>query len=165
MTTGEARDLGPRYITAEDRALVRDESAERVSQSHKVHVLVEESEAPAQPIEPKVAEDYQDAEMVIRQKMTVDRFPPGIGPTAQPQGKDCTPPPPSTSRAKKKQRVGDQLPGLTSDAISKTSPRPSGGIVIREPVGDSRPIVQVGIVRASSSQSEAIWQPNFLGRD
>ena len=144
---------------------MRDESAERVSQSHKVHVLVEESEAPAQPIEPKVAEDYQDAEMVIRQKMTVDRFPPGIGPTAQPQGKDCTPPPPSTSRAKKKQRVGDQLPGLTSDAISKTSPRPSGGIVIREPVGDSRPIVQVGIVRASSSQSEAIWQPNFLRRD
>ena len=82
MTTGEARDLGPRYITAKDRALVRDESAERVSQSHKVHVLVEESEAPAQPIEPKVAEDHQDAEMVIRQKMMVDRFPPGIGPTA-----------------------------------------------------------------------------------
>ena len=33
--------------------------------------------------------------------------------------------------------------------------------MIQEPVGDSRPIVQVGIVRASSSQFEAIWHLTF----
>ena len=31
LTTGEARDLGPHYTTAEDRAPIRDESVERVS--------------------------------------------------------------------------------------------------------------------------------------
>ena len=32
---------------------MRDELAERVSQSRKVHVPVEKSEAPAQPVEPE----------------------------------------------------------------------------------------------------------------
>ena len=31
LTTGEAQDLGPRYITIEDRAPIPDESAEHVS--------------------------------------------------------------------------------------------------------------------------------------
>ena len=33
LTIGEARDLSPRYTIAEDLALLRDESAKRVSQS------------------------------------------------------------------------------------------------------------------------------------
>ena len=79
LTVGEAWDLGPRYITAEDLSPVKDESVERVSQSHKVDVLVEELEAPARP-----AEASQDAKMVTRRKMTIDRFLPGTRPTAQP---------------------------------------------------------------------------------
>ena len=41
LTTGEAQDLSPRYTTAKDLALVRDESAERVSQSRNAHIPVE----------------------------------------------------------------------------------------------------------------------------
>ena len=66
MTTGEARDLSPRYITVEDRAPVRDESAKSMSQSHKVYVLVEESEALAQPTKLEATEDHQNVEMVTR---------------------------------------------------------------------------------------------------
>lgn len=47
LTVSEPRDLGLRYIAAEDLAPVRDELAERVSQSHKVYVPIEELEAPA----------------------------------------------------------------------------------------------------------------------
>ena len=66
-TFGEAWDLGPRYTTGEDRAIVRDESAKRVSQSRKVHVPVEKLEAPTQPAEPEeAAKARQDAEMVTR---------------------------------------------------------------------------------------------------
>ena len=53
LTLGEAWDLGPQYTTREDRAPVRDELAEHVSQSRKVHVPVEKSKAPAQPVEPE----------------------------------------------------------------------------------------------------------------
>ena len=74
LTIGEARDLGPHYTTAEDHALVRDESAERMSQCRKVHVPVKESEALAQPTKLKAAEAHQDAELVTRRKMTVDCF-------------------------------------------------------------------------------------------
>ena len=82
LIVGEARDLGPRYTIAEDFAPVRDESAEHVSQSCKVHVPVEEQEAPSRIAELEVAEADQGAEMVTRQTMTVDRFLPGIGPSA-----------------------------------------------------------------------------------
>lgn len=47
LTIGKARNLGPRYTTAEDLAPLRDKSAKRVSQSHKVHVPIEEPEDPA----------------------------------------------------------------------------------------------------------------------
>ena len=82
---------------------MRDKLAKHVSQSCKVHIPVEELEALAEPKE--VTEDRQDAEMVTRQKMTVDRFLPGTRPSAQsqqPQGKGCTPPSPSASHSKKK---------------------------------------------------------------
>ena len=96
--------------------------------------------------------------------MTVDRFLPNTRPMAQPQqpqGKDHTPPPPSTSRAKKKQCANDQPPKHMGDAPSKTLPLALNRIVIKEPVGDSQPAAQVGTGKASSSQAEAIWQPNF----
>lgn len=58
----------------EDLALVQDESAEHVSQSRRVHVPIEEPEAPARIAEPKAAVADQDAEMVTKRKMIVDRF-------------------------------------------------------------------------------------------
>lgn len=85
LTIGDARDLGPRYIGADELALVRDASANLVSQNHKVHVPVEELEAQAQTTELEAAEADQDTEMVTRRKMTVDRFLPGTRPTTQPQ--------------------------------------------------------------------------------
>ena len=48
LTTDEAWDLGPKYTTIEDRAPVRDESAECVSLSYRVHVPVEAQDALAQ---------------------------------------------------------------------------------------------------------------------
>ena len=73
LIVSEARDLSFRYTIAEDCASMRDESAERVSQSRKVHVPVGEPEAPTQPAEPEeAAKARQDTEMVTRQKMTVN---------------------------------------------------------------------------------------------
>jgi len=46
LTPGEVRDLGPRYITAKDLALIEDKSAERVSHSCHKHVPVEEQVDP-----------------------------------------------------------------------------------------------------------------------
>ena len=66
LTTGEVRDLGSRYTTTEDHAPVRDESAGRVSQNRKVHVPIEEPEAPAQPTQPKTIEVGLEVEMVTR---------------------------------------------------------------------------------------------------
>ena len=48
LTTGEARDLGPRYTTIEDRVPVQEESVEHISLSHRVHVPVEAQNAPGQ---------------------------------------------------------------------------------------------------------------------
>lgn len=56
LTVGEARDQCPRYIIAEDLAPVRDDSAERASQSCKVHTPVEEPETQAQTFELEEAE-------------------------------------------------------------------------------------------------------------
>ena len=102
LTASEARDLGPRYTTAKDLAPMRDKSTEHVSQSRKVHVPVEELDTPAHIAEPEVPEANQDAAMVTRRKMIVNRFLPDTHPMAQPQSGDRTPPPPSASRPKKK---------------------------------------------------------------
>lgn len=81
LTVSEARDLGPRYITAEDLTLVRDESAEHVSRSSKVHVPIKEPEAPVQVTESTTAEsihslaiesDSSEEEMVTRRALTID---------------------------------------------------------------------------------------------
>ena len=87
LTVGEARDLGPRYITVEDLAPMRDESAECVSQSRRVHVPVEEPEAPVQVTEPTTVESVhsskaesnfdEEEEMVTRRALTIDQFVPG----------------------------------------------------------------------------------------
>ena len=84
LTVSEARDLGPKYITTEDVAPVRDKSAERVSQSHKVDVPVEKLEAPVQVTELTSAESVHSSrvesdsgeENVTRRALTIDRFVP-----------------------------------------------------------------------------------------
>ena len=58
----------------EDRALVQDDSVEQVSQNRKQHIPVEGNEGQAQAAEQEVAEGEQEAEMVTRRKLTVDRF-------------------------------------------------------------------------------------------
>lgn len=56
LTTGEARNLGPRYTTADDLAPMRDEYTERVSQNRKRHVVVEQPEAPALAAEKEITD-------------------------------------------------------------------------------------------------------------
>ena len=96
--------------------------------------------------------------MVTKRTLSIDRFLPGAHLAIQPQktlAKDRTLPLPSSGRAKKKQRIGDP-PKVPSDALSKTPPRASGGIVIREPTGASRPTAQVGTNVASFSRPVAV---------
>ena len=142
LTTGEARDLVPRYTTTKDQAPTRDESVERVYQSHKQHIPIERNEGQAQAAKQEVAEGEQEAEMVTRRKLITDRFLPGTQPSAQPQqtqAKDCTPPS-STGRQKKKQRVEDQTLRVLSDVPTKTPPQLSGGITIRELESGPQPV-------------------------
>ena len=49
LIVGKARDLGRRYTSSDELVPVRDESAERVSQNRRIHVLIE----PEAPIEPE----------------------------------------------------------------------------------------------------------------
>ena len=85
LTVGETRDLSPRYTTTDSLALVRDASADLVSQSRRVHVPVEEPEAPIQAAElaasksinSSAAEAEQGADMVTKRTMTIDQFLPG----------------------------------------------------------------------------------------
>ena len=76
LIVGEAWDLSPRYTTTEDLAPVRDESVERVSQSRRAHIPVEE---------PVVAESVNSSEaesdpgkdgMVTRRALTIGHFVP-----------------------------------------------------------------------------------------
>ena len=110
LTIGEAQDLSPKYTTAKDRAPMRDESAERVSLSRRVHMPVKVQDAPGQVTKPAQVETDQDVAMVTRRKMTVARFIPNAQPLAQPQGEDWAPPFPATSCPKKKQKVGSSPP-------------------------------------------------------
>ena len=65
---------------------------------------VEELDTLAHIAEPEVAEANQNAAMVTKRKMTVNRFLPDTHPMAQPQSGDRTPPPPSASRSEKKKK-------------------------------------------------------------
>ena len=80
LTSSKARDIGPCYTIADDLAVVKDEFAERVSQSRQAHVLIEEPVDPAPPAEQEAIEVEPDAEMVTRRKMTVGRFLPSTHP-------------------------------------------------------------------------------------
>ena len=60
---------------------MRDKSAKCVSQNRKVHEPVEVLDTLTHVVEPEVAEASQDAVMVNKRKMTVDRFLPGTQPT------------------------------------------------------------------------------------
>ena len=71
LTSGEARDIGPHYITADDLTPIRDKSAECVSQSRQAHVPIEEPVDPVLPTEQEVTVVKPDAEMVTRRKMMV----------------------------------------------------------------------------------------------
>ena len=79
LTIMEARDLGPRYTTVEDRALVR-ESAKCVSQRRKTHIPVEGPYSLVQVAEPVAVESANPSEaeadlgeeMVTRRTLTID---------------------------------------------------------------------------------------------
>ncbi|XP_050289884.1 uncharacterized protein LOC126728020 [Quercus robur] len=100
--------------------------------------------------------------MVARRTMTLDRFVPGARPTNQPpptQGRGPVSQPPPTSqsgRARKKQKVAEPYSTAPGDASARTPPRPTGGIVIREPQ------TEAGTGGASSSQVAPAWEPKFL---
>lgn len=62
LTVGEAKDLGPQYTTADDIALVRDASANIVSQCGRIHMPVGKTEAPIQAAEPAAVESVNSSE-------------------------------------------------------------------------------------------------------
>ena len=94
--------------------------------------------------------------------MTIERFVPGARQPNQPspsQGRGPVPQPPPSSQtgwARKKQKVTDQPSTGPGDAAVQTPPRPTGGIVIREPP------TEAGTGVASSSQVAPAWEPKFL---
>ena len=181
LTTGEARKFGKRYTCSDKLALLRDESAERVSwclrelahEAIQQEALVQEQAQPENPVvEPEhlaleatvmsTADTNPGENMVARKVMTIDRFVPGARQPSQPppsQGRGQVPPPPPPSqarRAQKKQRVANQPSTGPGDSAVQTPPRPTGGIVIHEPQTQVDPGV------ASSSQITPAWKPKFL---
>ena len=94
--------------------------------------------------------------------MSIERFVPGARqpnqpPPSQGRGQASQPPPPAQAgRARKKQKVIDQPSTGPGDAAVQTPPRPTGGIVIREPP------TEAGTGGASSSQVAPAWEPKFL---
>ena len=101
-------------------------------------------------------------DMVTRKTMTIDRFVPGARQVGQPSPSQSQtqapplPPPPQVGQVWKRQKVVDQLPTGSGDAMTQTPPRPTGGIVIQEPQ------TQVGPGIASFSQATPAWKPKFL---
>ena len=75
--------------------------------------------------------------------------------------------PPPSSHSRKRQRTTEQPPKVSGDAPSRTPrPRVFGGITIREPTSDARPIAQVRSNMASSFRPEVGWQTTFrLGNE
>ena len=79
-----------------------------------------------------------------------------------PQGRSPTPPPPPPLRhSQKRQRTAEQPPAVSRVVPSRTPPRASGGIIIREPPHDAQPTAQVGSHAVSFSQQEVGWQTIF----
>ena len=180
LTTGEAREFGRRFTRADELAPLRDESAEKASRRIRelAHEAVQQGQAQGQPVpeNPAAVNQQQVIEaaallaraaqpkgkMVSRKVLTVERFVPGARQSNQPpppQGRGQVPqpsPPTQAGRARKKQKVTDQPSTCPGEAAAQTPPRPSGGIVIREPP------TEAGTGGASSSQVAPAWEPKIL---
>ena len=150
LTVGEVRDLSPYYTCLDELAPIRDESAERVSRHHRelAHQQVEQGNPPRVELEALAQEEEAAAEsvhssgveskMVTRRVMSISRFVPGAQtseqqqpPLAQAQSPPLLPPPPSCHR-KRPRTVKQTQPG-SGDALARTPPRQSRGIMIWEP--------------------------------
>ena len=106
FTVGEARDLGLWYTCSNELALIRDKSAKCMSRcrQEQAHVLVQleaptqpevqvepeapfEPEAPDQAVEEAAVKSVSSLEtksdIMMRRKMTINRFVPGARPAAQ----------------------------------------------------------------------------------
>ena len=107
-------------------------------------------------------DSFPREDMVTRKTMTIDRFVPDARQVGQPPPSQSQtqapppPPPPQAGQVWKRQKVADQLPTGSGDAMTQTPPRPTGGIVIQEPQ------TQVGPGIASFSQAAPAWKPKFL---
>ena len=158
LTVGEARDLGPRYTCSDELTPIRDESAERVSSRRRelAHQQVEQNNPP--PAEPKAPAQEEEAaaesvqssgaepEMVTRKVMSISRFVPGSQAPKQQQPpltqvQSPPPPPPPSSRQRKRPRTVEQAQPGSGDAPTRTPPRPSRGITIREPTSAAQNVV------------------------
>jgi len=159
---------------------LRDESAEQASRRIReiAHEAVQQDQAQEQPIpeNPAAVNQQQVIEaaallaravqpkkkMVSRKVLSVERFVPGARQSNQPpplQGRGQVPqpsPPTQAGRARKKQKVTDQPSTCPGEAAAQTPPRPTGGIVIREPP------TEAGTGGASSSQAAPAWEPKIL---
>ncbi|XP_065628883.1 uncharacterized protein LOC136067250 [Quercus suber] len=175
FTAGEARELGPRHICSDEIPPVRDESAERVSRARRerAHEQIQQ-EAPARqevqvdqapsPANTEVVGESPGEAMVTRKTMSISRFIPGARSAGNQQQQEhnqgrtqpSPPPPVAPARQRKRPRTTDQTPADPTHARSRTPPRPSSGIVIREPA------TQTGLNVASSSRAVPAWQPSFM---
>ncbi|XP_030925072.1 uncharacterized protein LOC115952134 [Quercus lobata] len=180
LTTGEVREFGRRVTRADELAPLRDESAEKASRRIRelAHEAVQQGQAQEQPIpeNPAAVNQQQVIEaaallaraarpkgkMVSRKVLSVERFVPGARQSNQPptpEGRGQVPqpsPPPQAGRARKKQKVTDQPSTCPGEVAAQTPPRPTGGIVIREPP------TEAGTGGASSSQVAPAWEPKIL---
>ena len=94
LSVGEAWDFGPQIVRAKSIMLVRDESANLISQNCTVHRPVGEPEAQVQLSEQVATEsinsfkkevDKCEEEMVSKRTLTLDRFLPGARPATKQQ--------------------------------------------------------------------------------
>ena len=181
LTTGEAREFGRRFTCADELAPLRDESGEQASRRLREiahEAIQQEGQVQEQPIpeNPAAVPQQQVIEaaallaeaiqprgrMVSRKVMSIERFVPSTRQSNQPPPSEsrgqAPQPSPSTQagRARKKQKVTDQPSTGPGDAAAQTPPRPTGGIVIREPP------TEAGTGGASSSQVAPAWEPKIL---
>ncbi|XP_075670269.1 uncharacterized protein LOC142640050 [Castanea sativa] len=170
LTTRDARELGPRYTTADDIALVRDASAERVSQNRRRHEAIEQPENAAPIAEERAAEPAGTSgtksdlrgEMVKRREMTFARFIPGARPVAPPQPPKRTLQAPLVDENRKRTRAAEKTALTPGGALLKTPPCARGGSRTLETLAATPPAAQVGMNVAFSSQPKVGWQPAFL---
>ena len=171
LTVGEARDLGPYYTCLDELAPIRDEFAERVSRHRRelVYQQVEQGNPPPAELKAPAQEEEATAEsvhssgaefeMVIKRVMSISHFVPDVQapeqqqpPPAQVQSPPPSPPP---NRQRKRPRTVEQAQPGSGDVPTRTPPRQSRGITIREPTPTAQNV-------ASSSQTSRAWQPSFV---